>query len=681
MPRGDISLNAVGYALRAFEDSRLIHRGTKEQFAPVQATEALQRQTQITAYSSRVFPNLTRGFGRNRIDSDSAFKESEYRHFFDSTCDTRFANDVRLGILAENSSGDVTGSYLIAAVNFGGNLWSLWAGLNTTGAIQTIVSRSYTGSTTTWVGGATIFTEAALNDGLLGLDLQADSANLLALVNIFVATVGSYYVYRSTDGITWTQGATVGAANILTAATRRSQTRPSIVTDGGLIAPTDIRGETVIAVWDNVDGQIEFFSTTNSGAAVTAEITRRSGNGPQGIAIYPGIDGADKLFVGTREGLYEIDTSPATWTATLVHPMPPHVDNCRRMLVHNGALWYAQGVDSNSPCPIWRLTVQGDARVIENVGLDQGDGIPAELLGPLRWMTSAGAFLFICIAGTSRNSRILAHNGQGWHTMYRHATSGERIEVLAFSAEDDATPRLHFALFVSTLNDTQFLGQPIVNPQSGVSIKRNASGYIDLPYIDAGLPSVPKAFLRVAGHAIDLSADTTGEYIAVQHGINTNLGAEVVRTNVSTGNFLSGTRTLDLASGAGTSGLSMGARLTLNRDGAINTDTPKLRDFEIDYYAQVPRLQTWDIIVDIAQTARLTSIAHEAVITNLETVRDSVPLVVFVYGNMTSTYVRMSKLEWLEDVRTPGGTPQGATPDTLAQRTGLALVTLEEVLS
>ena len=77
-------------------------------------------------------------------------------------------------------------------------------------------------------------------------------------------------------------------------------------------------------IWDEDSGTITAFSSTNAGVAWADEsgFDIASANGPQGVAVYQDIDGENKLYVATTEGIYIVDTSPSTWTYELVVPMP-----------------------------------------------------------------------------------------------------------------------------------------------------------------------------------------------------------------------------------------------------------------------------------------------------------------------------------------------------------------------
>jgi len=264
--------------------------------------------------------------------------------------------------------------------------------------------------------------------------------------------------------------------------------------------------------------------------------------------------------------------------------------------------------------------------------------------------------------------------------MVRHGTANKEIQWIDVSADDDATPRLHYAIRTSSsASDTKFLEQPLANPQSGVSIDRETSGFIDLPYIDAGMPLISKSFLRVGINAEDLSASTSNEYINVDYGEDDGSGGLNVRSNTDLGNFLSGTSIITFASNAGLSSRNLGLRINLIRDGGTDTDTPKLKDVEIDALPHIPILQRFSLRIDLVASAALDDTTVEAKISQLETATDSVIQVPFQYGNMTRTYVAIKSISYTEKLVNPGGDIR-SVPDTNSQRAGFADVVLEEVI-
>ena len=82
MPGTDIRLNSQNYALRATQDgTKLTSRPVRQFVQPMKLT-GRTRPEDVAPYESFVIPNLTMGFGRRRINSDSAFNPEEYRRFF-----------------------------------------------------------------------------------------------------------------------------------------------------------------------------------------------------------------------------------------------------------------------------------------------------------------------------------------------------------------------------------------------------------------------------------------------------------------------------------------------------------------------------------------------------------------------------------------------------------------------
>ena len=855
----DIEINSKTYALVEDRD------GTKVSTRPVQEFVQPIRQTgrtrpeDVAAYESFVIPNLTRGFGRKRINSDSAFNPDEYRRFFDSTCETRWMDSIYLPILAESST-DTNWERIKASAHFAGELNALWNDASST----IVVNRQYTGGSTTWENGGDPFPALTLDaeqagggnnassvtishtvavkphrllialiastavpsgvtyggtaltkleeatstsrcasiwylahpatgandlvsttggtndqaiqifsyygcnpqdifntdvetttsgsanhssslsvtsesgdivvdivassgtvgfapgasqtevmdrtqdnidgasshetatgtsttmswdltssDGYsahigvaikkpdlkIGLDMIAHKSNLVALA----ASDTNHMIATSTDGVTWVSPTTPITNNLLTDSVTAQEEL-----DGGLLA--SIGGELVAAVWHESNGTITFFSSTDGGTVFADEnIDIGSDRGPLGLVTYPDIDGTDKLYLGTAQGLYVIDTAPSTWTFDLIHAMPYSTDNCRRMTIHQGSIWFAQGVSNDEPAPIYKLTVQGDSRVIESgFGLSYGDGVPDDLLGPVKDMVSSADFLYIAVGGgaANRHSRICAWNARGWHSIHKHATADEPIEWIDVGAEDDSKQRLHFAIKTATAKSTsKFLAYPNTNPSSGVAVKYEAynaghAGHIDLPYYDLGYPHEDKNFTRVHIIADDLNSSAADEFIEASYGHN-----NAVRTSTDIGDFLSTVTGISLGSNAGVQAKNIGLRVILKR-GSTNTDTPKLRDIVVEGYVVPTTAYEHNLTIDLEQTATDTGQSVETVISNLQTLISTVTLVDFKFGQV-SKKVAVDRDRSSFSFGINSWESSGA-PNALANRTGTATLTLIE---
>ena len=519
--------------------------------------------------------------------------------------------------------------------------------------------------------------------GLMPLDLIVSGPNLVAL---YLAN-DEYHVSVSTDGVTWTASSTgqIGSQVLL-----NSVSAGENIDAGKLI---EIGGELVAALWDETNAKIVFFSSTDNGDNWSAEndaggaaVNIYSNSGVKGLAVLSGTDGADKLYIGTENGLYECNTAVTNWTILQVDQMSASADNCRDMIVHQGELWYPVGADTNTAAGMRKLNNNNRARNIEtNLGLDFGDGVPSDLLGSFKRLFSAGEFLFASVGGSAadRNARIICWNGNGWHHIARSSTADREIQWMHISSADDGsigTPLLHYNISTGTSTSTShYIEYPLTNPASGVALKRedysaSQSGTIDLPYYDLGIPQENKNFLatHVMADDLDSASGADKEFINVDYGVN---GAALT---TDLGDILSGTSRLTFGSGAGVSGKNLGLRLNLNR-GGTNTNTPKIKDIVVEGVISPQVSYEHQLIIDIKETAINTGLSVETVISNLETVINSVTQVNFSFGQVDKNVtVDRSKSQFSYKIDADGWS---GAPDSNAQRHGFLNLVLTEKLS
>jgi len=661
MALGQLEFNSVGYMLKPLDEGEHVLREQIEPFAPVISDQGQQRQTRIQTYNSSVFGPFTGGFGRDRIPAHLVDEPSEYRRFRNSTLDTRFATGAYLPMLEQDATFSSNVEFGMSSARFKGTLYGLWNAGNSGGGLRGITSASLSG--TTWTPTAIVSTGTSPR---VQLDLIAHKATMIALF-----AGAEHFTRRTTDGTTWNTPTTEIATGLLS-----NDVTANEEIDAGLLA--SIGGELIAIVWDEQNGVITFYRSTDSGDNWADEaVDIASGDGPKGVAVYPGIDGENKLYVGTAEGVWEVDTAPATWTVQHVMPMAFHVDNCRRMIVHNGALWIPEGVGTDQLAGMRRLSNEGDLRrIVTGLGLNTNDGVETDMRGPWRWFESSGVFLYACLGGDLNDSnfqaRILCHNGEGWHSI--RESTGSNGEEYSWCALNGAT--LHYSeRNVQTIGlnkNMRYLTGADAHPSSGVSTPREASGLIDLPYVNDGLPTVDGVFLQVRVDADDLSATSSGEYINIDYGVNG--GAR----STDLGNILSGTLKLAVASGAGVSARNTGVRANLHRDGGTNTDTPEMHTVEVATFKIPDKTERFTFQVDLEATAALEDKDIEAVVTELETARDLKTCANFRYGNMAQTFVHIRELAWNEEIQSSDG---GAVAvDAEARRVGIVRVVVEEII-
>jgi hypothetical protein len=684
MPRGHISIGTDGYMLVPFEmdgETKLIH---KRQLAPYGDSFRLEgggTQKAITERESRVFLPPTGGMLLKRISSDQDESSAPFRRAYDMAgVDTRWPAEVRLSILKQESTDPANSEVARASATFKGNLYSFWDrhdGSNHGANYARFTnSGSNTWNTTTGLASASIGEETVL------LDAIAHKTSLVALVAADV----HQYSYNSTNGTTWSVATTDITVGLLAPGSPAGITANEDI-DAGLFAT--VGTELVVAIWHEVASTITFFSSTDSGDTWVDEgLEIPSANGPQGVAVMTDADSTDKLWVGTHEGIHAVDTSVSTWTSELVFPMTESNGNGKRMTVHQGRIYFAHGVSDNEPAPISSIHIEGSQRIVTNgLGFNVGDGVPEEMLGPVRWMKSAGDMLFISMGGgaVGRNARIMcglaAGGGLAWHTMFRNVAN-QKIEWIDISTAPDGLPRLFFGRRVSSSDtDVGFLLYPTTNPQSlaAGTIKTVATGYIDYPYTDYGMPTIEGAVLqgRVAAGAPSGSVfNSSNEYVNLDYGVNDTAFGSFT----DLGDITDSVPLLDFASGAGVEMSEVAIRVNLVRDGTDTTDTPVFRSLEVVSLKHIDRRYEHIMMVDIEATAVANAgLNTEDVIANLEAAENLKTLPILEYGNTGSIYVRIDFPQIgmsLSDLS--AGSPATAS-DPQARRKGNILVRAKEI--
>lgn len=634
-----------------------------------------QQQSDVSLASEFIFGTPIYGLGQSRI-TDIDDRKQLRRIWHSVGMMTHYSAQTTLGLLNEASTKVVAALTLLrASTAFKGQIVGFWE--SDGGAAQkSLSSRSYDGGTTTW--------------GSPAATIEGDSATPNVLLDAISHKDRMIVLYaRTNDHIARFSLTTSGAWNNATTALGLNRLSNSVTEDedidAGLLA--SIGGEAVAILWHESSGTITFESSANAGVDWNDEgIDIASGNGPQGVAVIRGPDGAQKLIVFTREGIWEVDTSAGTWTTELIHPMTPHNDNGRRATIHGSVIWFGMGVDDDTPAGVGILYATQDGwRVEENVskgvfyeqgiyyGPAAGDTCKSTLLGPIRWWKSAGGLLFFSAGGgkAGRNAWIGVHTGLGWHVFYTNPTANQKIEWIDVSADDDGNVRLHFVVRTAADNhDAKFLGKPLSNPKDGQSYKYQAGGDITRPEFDGGMPRYDAAWLKYFSAAIKL--------VAGDEEINIDYDIEDSGSFTDWGDITPTVSELDLADGAGVAGKSIITKENYAR-GSTNTLSPFGRETGLVYDKHVPLKEAFEFLVDIPGTAAGWQKGVEDVITALMKAAGppatdaTATLKEFTYPGLGSTkYVKVQNLTFKEAPDDPDN------PLDMSQRVGNALVQVRE---
>lgn len=618
-----------------------------------------QDDTSVNRYVSQGFP---KGIGWARAKRDSG---RGVGGMLDSTCWTA-KGPVSLGGLQETQSHADPREHLVKAVNYKGDLWGIFEEDYASDEVTSGNSGKFGASSDDWTGGGTIQAASAGNNthGRRVFDVAVHKGNLWVIGNAsLTGSEDEYQMSYSADGASWSAGSGAGSfpdggsnEYIGTAVARRH----NYTDDYARIL--DFGTMMLIAIWQPADsdgtGEVAVWSTVDAGTNWVAEVEVPAGDGPKALVDWYDLSGARSPVLIVPEGVYAIDT--ANNAASLLFGLDGNIKNGRYSVVGpDGALYVGLGSGD-----IIRLSITTNGILeIMNVG-PPGDGLVSARQGyPTFMLRAPNEFLVVAYGGHAAGkyasiflidtASVLQDEETGkrympWHHLYQHATDELEIGTMAYSTEDDGTPRLHFAVPGADATVNYHIEEPFANPSQTATAKYQATGVLRMPDDDLGDPQTTAMILQVLADADDLTAGSGGsggsgdEYIELRYGLN---GAS--DTTTSLGDFLSGTLSQSFGSGAGISTRRIGINLLFDRS-TTTTNTPKLQEFELQGHHVLQDKLAWDFVIDVAATARdyspdVTSgqASEEVIIANLETVAQSTTLVTFTAGRMTQTRVRV----------------------------------------
>ncbi len=490
-------------------------------------------------------------------------------------------------------------------------------------------------------------------NGVRLFDLKQHKGNLIVLGSEGQGAETQYEWWSSPDGDVWTKGAGTGwpsTTYLTTTITRRNNF------DDDEAKFLDFGNTKLVALHDNRaagTGQfIRIFYSTDAGSNWTAGAVIPSGSGPKGWLRWkdpfssPAVDSPTLL---TAEGVYRVDIGGTTFDRIIGLDGDPN--NGRRSVVgQDGDLYIGLGSGY-----IRALHATGEGGWTSRTVGPPGDGLVAARQGHVNFMIAPDwPWLVVAYGGhaASRNASVFyieydqqvdPRTGkvfQAWHHAYLESDANIDIVALGYSAADDATPRLFFALENASSSEMFHLERPDVSPKAtGVAVKHQSSGIMQFADDNAGDPNVAMTILQALADADDLSLVSTGtsnEFIDYKNGLD---GGNWDANDI--GNFYSDDLDLTLASGVGVSGRRIRNELTLNRASGTEANSPALRDFEVQVVEQQFSLRALHLKIDMQATRRQTGILPEAQITNIETVIDSGTLVSLTVGGLSAMRVRI----------------------------------------
>ena len=630
----------------------------------------------------------------------------------DSTWDTRFPV-LQLGLLPEVETHAAPADHLVRYISWGNDLYGVFEENYASGSstVMTPTLRVWNASTDTWDAAATIITEDEQTDNDKGgrvFDAITHKQNIFVLTNNIdlnnsEAEAGgarSYVLRLSSDASSFGDTAVLSTRRLITSAIHRRNL--STDDNGRLLDMTDTL---MVALREDADSQdsginkILIYYSTNSGTGWTAGAVILSGYGPKAFVRwrnpYSDPPGADIPVLVTAEGVYRVDVGGTTFE--LIYALDGNASNGRGAVVgqDNGLII---GLGEGGRVVLY---VTEDGGLEARGSGDPGDGLVATRQGhvtaiaapAMPWYflayggstasTKAGIF---AVEYTWQNDPVTGRLFQPWHSISQHTAANQVIPALVFSSQNDQTPRLHYTVDGASASLAYHLTHPLDDEsQTGIAHKRLASSTIEFARENFGDAHTAKNILRSRVDAEGLGTSDSTEYIEHEYGID-----DAVATTVTNfGNFISTDKelffgkTLQNITGSSEAGTPIGISahsirhlFTGNRTSGDSSLGPKVHEFEVIARNKINFLKRFLLPIDITLTAlnRGTGGSAAQVLSDIETLQTTVPLLPFVWGDRGPYYV---------DISPPSGrlmlSPTGESGSDSGVETGIIQIMVEEV--
>ena len=647
-----MSLNSLNYVLVPDGQGNHIREERIDPFGTVVPREGVQRVGNIIPWNQFNLPAATSGFGLPKvlardIDNPEKLKRSKVSHL-----DTRFV-PTTLGRLNAASTTptatDTTFARIATSFEHGGELYALWEAKYDNGA-GSVTTRAYvtdyTGSSTTWTN-PVVAVDAGLTDDVInssqtptGVSYQPADTTVISgeAILLIPAGIQGSTSNASSDHVILHKS-TPGTANWTLATTQPTTAQLiNFVTFGenidiGRLESIEGTGAFLIA-WDEDALRVDAFKSTNLGVTwtVAGAALAPCPNGIHGSAVYYDLNGDVAPVFTVDDAVYAYDTSAGALHKLVT--LPTSADNGKICQVWANP--YNNGLESLyislSTGEFVEYTYSSSGSSVKILNFNLFGALDADMSGYGIYAVSSNDWLLFSYGGSAAGKKawIGAYSGQGsvgddrsagFHFVFQNDTANREIDWMHLSAADDGNMRLHFQERLgATTHSTEFILNPLSHPDSGVTINYAASGVQDRPRLDMGFPFDNAAFFEVGLEADDLGSDTDGEYINLDYGVND------ATPSTDIGNILSGSRKLQIASGAGVEGREIQIRENYARSGTT-TSTPKGYDMELTYKKKLNKTSAgndesdsyrrWTMDVDIVQTANQENRNAQAVLGDL----------------------------------------------------------------
>jgi len=313
-----------------------------------------------------------------------------------------------------------------------------------------------------------------------------------------------------------------------------------------------------------------------------------SANATQGLFKYYDTSGNDIIYASTKEGLFAHDYTNAKWLETQVK-QGEHTTGGKGAVVFQEACFISSGLS------VLKYTV-GDVAIINKVGLDQGDGLPAlrngEIVKFIQGINEFFALIDSTYEGTTSRSSVLGWDGLGWRVWWEATADNKHMYSGIISTDTEQR------LWWSTTDGIYFIKLPTnaLKPKKNAAYTYATSGTHYTGWFDGGWANRNKLALRFMIKTKGCLVDK--ETVTVSYRTNhTNVDLATGWTPFSPLITTNTTTTYTFASAVGVEFNAIQFKLVFAQ-ATGSTSSPEVEWFALEYQKVVPTRWSYQFTVD-----------------------------------------------------------------------------------
>ena len=339
--------------------------------------------------------------------------------------------------------------------------------------------------------------------------------------------------------------------------------------------------------------QIAYITSLAGNSTGSGRLKNLADDATKRLLVYRDANGNPIIYAGTVTGLWAHDYTNSKWLQTEL-TLPDHPTCGKGFDVWRDSAYISAGLS------VFRY-IAANTAVVQAIGLDLDDGLPAKYRGEIthftRGYTEFYALIDASLVSGTGYSIALTYNGTGWQSIWVDPTADQAMHCGIVSSVYD------YRYYWGVGSKVYYipLQRNIQNPLK-ISGYTYAASSIHVTGIFDAATAWDKRAIRVKCLCDGMVAGN--EEIIVKYRINANCFTDIDANWTTLGTLSAdGETSISLGTGAGLLFKQIQFRFDFAR-GATNTNTPDLQRMTLVYQKTMPAAWGWDVVLDLTKSYR-----------------------------------------------------------------------------